>query len=456
MFNVSLSRGGDMPSLEHSEWNFSIFHHSIKLIVVYRPPYSVTHPILPGKFFDEFSNYLEDIVLCPEMLLISGDFNFHLDDMANTNTMKFNEKLETFGLKQHVSTPTHSSNHILDLLITRSTTDIKIISIESTLYLSDHCFVECKLSIGRPMHHKKEISYREMKKINLEYFKADLSCVNYLCENIVNLDELTQCYDHELSRILSNHAPVRRKILKVKRSTPWYTAELRQLKVKRRSLERKMRKTKLEVDWSAYRKMCNRYCYLLNKARTDYYSTLINDNSHDPKKLYRIVNFLCAAPQEDPLPPHNDLGHLANTFNEYFFRKNELIRENVDRIVVEPPLVEYRNPVVKLKSFESLSFQDTYDVIMQLSSARCKFDPIPPWLVKLRSLELVPSITKIINSSLQEGRVPDHWKIALLKPISKQLSMEPLFENFRPVSNLVFLSKITERSVANQLLRHCE
>ena len=198
--------------------------------------------------------------------------------------------------------------------------------------------------------------------------------------------------------------------------------------------------------------MCNRYCYLLNKARTDYHSTLINDNSHDPKKLYRIVNSLCAAPQEDPLSPHNDLGQLANTFNEYFFRKIELIQH----IVVEPPLVEYRNSVVKLKSFESVSFQDTYDVIMQFSSASCKFDPVPPWLVKLCSLELVLSITKIANSSLQESRVPDHWKISLLKPTSKKLSMEQLCENFRPVSNLLFLSKITERSVGDQLLRHCE
>jgi hypothetical protein len=184
--NISLSRGGDMQSFEYSEWNFPISHHSIKLIAVYRPPYSVAHPILPGKFFDEFSNYLEDIFLCPEILLISGD------DTANTNTMKFNEMLETFGLKQHVST------------------DINILSIESTLYLSDRCFVECKLSIRRQMHPKKEISYREMIKINLDDFKADLSCVNYLCENMVNLDELTQCYDNELSRILNNHAPVRR------------------------------------------------------------------------------------------------------------------------------------------------------------------------------------------------------------------------------------------------------
>jgi hypothetical protein len=156
------------------------------------------------------------------------------------------------------------------------------------------------------------------------------------------------------------------------------------------------------------------------------------------------------------------LDDTANTntmkFNEMLetFGKIELIRENVDRIVVEPPLVESRNPEVKLESFESLSFQDIHDVIMQLSSASCKFDPILPWFVKLCSLELVPSITKSVNFSLQEDRVPDHWKIALLKPILKKLSMEPLFENFRPVSNLFFLSKITERSVANQLLRHCE
>jgi hypothetical protein len=57
-----------------------------------------------------------------------------------------------------------------------------------------------------------------------------------------------------------------------------------------------------------------------------------------------------------------------------FFRKIELIRENVGRIVVEPPLVESRNPEVKLESFESLSFQDIHNVIIQLSSASCKFE----------------------------------------------------------------------------------
>ena len=77
--NVSLSRGGDMQSFEYSEWNFSIAHRSIKLIAVYRPPYSVAHAILPGRFFDEFSNYLEAIVLSPEICEIIVD----LDELTN-------------------------------------------------------------------------------------------------------------------------------------------------------------------------------------------------------------------------------------------------------------------------------------------------------------------------------------------------------------------------------------
>ncbi len=84
MFNsnlyVSLSGGEETQSFEYSEWNFSILEYSFKLIAIYRPPYSAAHPVLPGKFFEEFSNYLEDIVLCPEILMITGDFNFHLDD----------------------------------------------------------------------------------------------------------------------------------------------------------------------------------------------------------------------------------------------------------------------------------------------------------------------------------------------------------------------------------------
>ena len=97
-------------------------------------------------FFEEFSTYLESIVISTERLLISGDFNFHVESTDDTNAKRFCELLDTFGLIQHVACPTHASGHTLDLIISRSINDLIITELlESTLASSDHSFIECNL-----------------------------------------------------------------------------------------------------------------------------------------------------------------------------------------------------------------------------------------------------------------------------------------------------------------------
>ena len=61
----------------------------------------------------------------------------------------------------------------------------------------------------------------------------------------------------------------------------------------------------------------------------------------------------------------------------------------------------------------------------------------------------------MINLSLSEGYVPDSWKVAILTPILKKYGLDLVFENFRPVSNLSFVTKATEKAVVNQLFEHC-
>ena len=58
--------------------------------------------------------------------------------------------------------------------------------------------------------------------------------------------------------------------------------------------------------------------------------------------------------------------------------------------------------------------------------------------------------------SLEERRVPENWKLALLKPILKKAGMDLVFENFRLVNNLPFVAKVTEKAVSSQLLNHCK
>ena len=77
--------------------------------------------------------------------------------------------------------------------------------------------------------------------------------------------------------------------------------------------------------------------------------------------------------------------------------------------------------------------------------------PMPTKTLKSCLNELLPVITALVNSSLQEGVFPDALKEGLLHPKIKKTSMDKEdLNNFRPITNLAFLSKVIEKSVACQ------
>ena len=65
---------------------------------------------------------------------------------------------------------------------------------------------------------------------------------------------------------------------------------------------------------------------------------------------------------------------------------------------------------------------------------------------------LLPAITKFINLSLTSGQFEEEWKCALISPLLKKFGLDLLFPNYRPVSNLQYISKLTEKAVFNQML----
>ena len=93
--------------------------------------------------------------------------------------------------------------------------------------------------------------------------------------------------------------------------------------------------------------------------------------------------------------------------------------------------------------------------VNHLCSKSCILDPIPSSVFKRCCHYLLPVITRTVNLSLTSGQVPDRFKVAMLKPLLKKYGADhELFCNFRPVSNLYFLSKVTEKAVAARLLDH--
>ena len=85
----------------------------------------------------------------------------------------------------------------------------------------------------------------------------------------------------------------------------------------------------------------------------------------------------------------------------------------------------------------------------------CSLDPIPTPLLMMHLDSTIEFITLIINESLRSGVVPSLFKHALVNPLLKKLSLSPdELKNFRPVSNLPFLSKVLEKVVLVQLKKH--
>lgn len=65
------------------------------------------------------------------------------------------------------------------------------------------------------------------------------------------------------------------------------------------------------------------------------------------------------------------------------------------------------------------------------------------------------SVTDLIHTSLLSGTVPIALKTAVITLILKKPGTDSKnFDNFHPISNLPFLSKILEKIVAFQLLDH--
>jgi len=83
----------------------------------------------------------------------------------------------------------------------------------------------------------------------------------------------------------------------------------------------------------------------------------------------------------------------------------------------------------------------------------CSLDPVPTFLLREFVDLLLSFVTCMVNTSLRQGRLPKsqrHAAHAIVVSVLKKPELNTYMANFRPVSNVTFMSKIVER-VAQQL-----
>jgi hypothetical protein len=174
------------------------------------------------------------------------------------------------------------------------------------------------------------------------------------------------------------------------------------------------------------------------------------------KSLFKIVGTFLLKKPGHKLPHHVTLDELVERFSEFFVQKIENIRAGLE--AAGPPCQpDQHTQAGALTSFANVSVADVASLLKSCPVKSSLRDPIPTFfLLQFADLLLHP-ITKIINLSLSSGVFPDEMKLALVTPVLKKSDLDSnVLSNYRPVSNLSFLSKLVERVVVKQLTFHLE
>ncbi len=141
------------PSINSSfESNLVTITYPLKIIfvVVYRPPGPLVN------FVEELYLFLSTFPEDGTPLVILGDFNIHLD---KPRAADFHTLLASFDLKRVLTTATHKSGNLLDLIYTRhcSTNHVLV----NPLHTSDHFLFTLNLNmIPDTSHTHPHVTYR--------------------------------------------------------------------------------------------------------------------------------------------------------------------------------------------------------------------------------------------------------------------------------------------------------
>ena len=440
---------------------------SIRLVDVYRPPYTKKARYTECHFLEEFSEYLCDLSGKPGTPVIAGDFNLHVERPDDLYPARFLKLLDQFGLIQCVPpVRTHNQGGTLDLVITtREFRDsISSITVVESGTRSDHYLVKAGISVSlrAPVEEVREIRYRDFNKIVVDDFKADLLnsdlCKwSVLCS--VSLDDSVALYNSVLLKLMDKHSPVIVKTVRGgDKDKPWMDEELRVLQRRRRAADRAWRKGKGEKE--VFVNLRSKFTVLERQKRISYNRNALLASAGDTKALYKKVYKLTGEETQEK-PYGRDMKKLAGSFKNFFADKVNDIRLGIEeegRELVRN--LSVRDGVYlghKFEEFQCVTSEHLLQMISKMSNKFCCLDPIPTFLLKECSQELMPILLHIVNCSMMQGVFPGVMKNAVVKPTIKKKNADPdILKNYRPVSNLSVLSKLTEKIVLDQLNQHLQ
>ena len=225
----------DANTMKYQGYHMRFDNISINLYIIYQLPSSSVI-----QFCNELSLILEsDLDLATDKTVFVGDFNIHTDNCQDMDTISFLDTINRFNLQNLVTFPTHVKQHHLDLILD-DPNNLLVHNVEPGMFLSDHCFIHCQLTIAKNPLITESVTYRKIRAIDLEAFKQDLELA-LSNQHQGNINEAVNFYNDKVKHILDTHEPEKTKVVKRSHNQPWFNDTIKQEIILRRHKERIIR-----------------------------------------------------------------------------------------------------------------------------------------------------------------------------------------------------------------------
>ena len=421
-------------------------------------------------FFLQINEYCETLLSKTGKSIINGDFNIHVEKTELEST-EFIDNMECNGYTQVVRGPTHRDGSTLDLIFLRKN-DFNVDDLKCSLNVyelicsvgSDHSFIEISIPFKNPTIRKHQwTKYRNLKSINVGNFRTALKLeLASKTTNDLDPDGVFKHLNTSLRKVIDEQAPLIKKKI-INRKNDFTTPEIIRLRRARRKAERNYRSTKREEDHILYKDLVNQVSKAVKTSRKNFYSDTLS-RCKNGRETFQIVNkLLDKATTKGILPVHHDEVKLCNDFQKFFHEKIEKIRtvivedkcnSSIITIYSDEDKINVRD---ELNKFSILTVNELKLILEKISMKYCDLDPIPTWLFMSCIEEIMPFLMFIINGALQSGNFLKALKAALVKPNLKKENLDSdIYGNYRPVSNISFLSKVLENCILLQITKHLD
>lgn len=408
----------------------------VVLCSLYRPPIQTQARVSAD--LDELEQQLQHTIARHSgPIILAGDINIHTRGNSTAAT-RLAELLAAYSMQQHISGPTfRSSGSTIDMISTN-----RGVERAGTLHcdFSPHVWSRVLMSFPDMRPAKCTLTGRNWRKMDMSEANRHLRCVDW--SPVFHSADPGEQWSYFLSAtlpIIDRLAPVKR--VQVRNPTaPPVTAATKDLMTRRRAALR-------TSDRDLYKDLNRQVRSAVRRDTREEIGRRIQEGG--PSSTWSSVRPVISGKRPTRSPPDADV----NAVNQYFASIGTTTARQVDSA---GPELAVRLPRVATGRFQvaPVTPGELRGVIGRMkNSTSCGADGLCVRFIKQCIDSLCHVITHIVNSSLTNHTVPDSWKLALVHPIQKTAKSTDV-SNYRPISILPTIAKITERVVYEQLFSY--